>query len=244
MQPDTAADGDSSINTKKGFLISLPSRKKKNTDEPGSGIVMAKNDAAKGDRGEKGDRRPPKPSFATARGTASENIRATLQRDNGKNGEKEKNADRTQSVRRAATNRRKAAEKTKTPIPTVPNARSARNAPVLRKTRSATARITGTTGTTAKTAIITAIVRRAIMTAPRRIRKTANRVRMRKMNVPKTHPKTIISRIPKTIAARAKIKTTARTQIRTKTRKAPSRIPAAATAVCPKCRVFRRFRAI
>ena len=47
MQPDTAADGDSSINTKKGFLISLPSRKKKNTDEPGSGIVMAKNDAAK-----------------------------------------------------------------------------------------------------------------------------------------------------------------------------------------------------
>ena len=56
MQPDTAADGDSSINTKKGFLFSLPSRKKKETAEPGSGIVMSKTDAAKGDRGEKDDR--------------------------------------------------------------------------------------------------------------------------------------------------------------------------------------------
>ena len=41
MQPDVAAEGDSSINTKKGFLISLPSKKKKSA-EPGSGIVMAK----------------------------------------------------------------------------------------------------------------------------------------------------------------------------------------------------------
>ena len=97
MQPDTAADGDSSINTKKGFLISLPSRKKKNTDEPGSGIVMAKNDAAKGDRGEKGDRRPPKPVVRDgARDSVGKNPR-DAQRDNGKNGEKEKNADRTQS---------------------------------------------------------------------------------------------------------------------------------------------------
>lgn len=40
-QPNTSADGDSSINTKKGFLISLPSRNKKNT-EAASGIVQAK----------------------------------------------------------------------------------------------------------------------------------------------------------------------------------------------------------
>ena len=84
MQPDTAADGDSSINTKKGFLISLPSRKKKNTDEPGSGIVMAKNDAPKGDRNDKGDRRPPKPVVRDgARDSAGKNPR-DAQRDNGK----------------------------------------------------------------------------------------------------------------------------------------------------------------
>lgn len=40
IEPDTSAEGDSSINTKKGFLISLPSRKKKNPEE--SGIVPAK----------------------------------------------------------------------------------------------------------------------------------------------------------------------------------------------------------
>lgn len=40
-QPNTSADGDSSINTKKGFLISLPSRNKKKT-EAASGIVQAK----------------------------------------------------------------------------------------------------------------------------------------------------------------------------------------------------------
>lgn len=40
IEPDTSAEGDSSINTKKGFLISLPSRKKKNSEE--SGIVPAK----------------------------------------------------------------------------------------------------------------------------------------------------------------------------------------------------------
>lgn len=40
LQPDTAAEGDSSINTKKGFLISLPNRKKKSNEE--SGIVPAK----------------------------------------------------------------------------------------------------------------------------------------------------------------------------------------------------------
>lgn len=97
MQPDTAVDGDSSINTKKGFLISLPSRKKKNADEPGSGIVMAKTDAPKGDRNDKGDKRPPKPVVRDgARDSAGKNPR-DAQRDNGKNGEKEKNADRTQS---------------------------------------------------------------------------------------------------------------------------------------------------
>lgn len=41
MQPNTASDGDNTINTKKGFLISLPS-KKKNGGEQASGIVMAK----------------------------------------------------------------------------------------------------------------------------------------------------------------------------------------------------------
>lgn len=48
MQPNTASEGDNTINTKKGFLISLPS-KKKNSDEQASGIVMAKtvNDTAK-----------------------------------------------------------------------------------------------------------------------------------------------------------------------------------------------------
>lgn len=40
LQPDTSAEGDSSINTKKGFLISLPNRKKKSNEE--SGIVPAK----------------------------------------------------------------------------------------------------------------------------------------------------------------------------------------------------------
>ena len=41
MQPNTASEGDSTINTKKGFLISLPS-KKKNAEETASGIVPAK----------------------------------------------------------------------------------------------------------------------------------------------------------------------------------------------------------
>ena len=41
MQPNTASEGDNTINTKKGFLISLPS-KKKNGEESASGIVMAK----------------------------------------------------------------------------------------------------------------------------------------------------------------------------------------------------------
>ena len=47
MQPNTASEGDNTINTKKGFLISLPS-KKKNSEEQTSGIVMAKtvNDIA------------------------------------------------------------------------------------------------------------------------------------------------------------------------------------------------------
>ncbi len=48
MQPNTASDGDSTINTKRGFLISLPSKKKNGTEQT-SGIVMAKtvNDTAK-----------------------------------------------------------------------------------------------------------------------------------------------------------------------------------------------------
>lgn len=41
IQPNTAAEGDNSINTKKGFLISLPS-KKKGGAETESGIIMAK----------------------------------------------------------------------------------------------------------------------------------------------------------------------------------------------------------
>ena len=112
MQPDTAADGDSSINTKKGFLISLPSRKKKETAEPGSGIVMSKTDAAKGDRGEKGDKRPPKPVVRDgARDGGAKAPRDTRrdnqnnqqnnqnnQKENAKTGEKEKNTERTQSA--------------------------------------------------------------------------------------------------------------------------------------------------
>ena len=48
MQPNTASEGDNTINTKKGFLISFPA-KKKNSDEAASGIVMAKtvNDTEK-----------------------------------------------------------------------------------------------------------------------------------------------------------------------------------------------------
>ncbi len=43
MQPNTAAEGDNTINTKKGFMISLPSKKDKNSgNEAASGIVMAK----------------------------------------------------------------------------------------------------------------------------------------------------------------------------------------------------------
>jgi cell fate regulator YaaT (PSP1 superfamily) len=41
MQPNTASEGDNTINTKKGFLISFPA-KKKNDEETSSGIVMAK----------------------------------------------------------------------------------------------------------------------------------------------------------------------------------------------------------
>ena len=92
MQPDTAADGDSSINTKKGFLISLPSRKKKENTELGSGIVMSKNDASKGDRNDKGDKRPPKPAVRdSARDKQKEHSR-TVEKD-----EKEKNAERAQT---------------------------------------------------------------------------------------------------------------------------------------------------
>ena len=40
-QPKNVSDGDSSINTKKGFLISLPGKNKKNDTDAG-GIVMAK----------------------------------------------------------------------------------------------------------------------------------------------------------------------------------------------------------
>ena len=40
MQPDTKADGDGSINTKKGFLLSFPGKKK--GEEASSGIVPAK----------------------------------------------------------------------------------------------------------------------------------------------------------------------------------------------------------
>ena len=49
MQPNTASEGDNTINTKKGFLISFPA-KKKNGEEASSGIVMAKtvnNDTVK-----------------------------------------------------------------------------------------------------------------------------------------------------------------------------------------------------
>ena len=43
MQPNTSAEGDNTINTKKGFMISLPSKKDKNGgNETASGIVMAK----------------------------------------------------------------------------------------------------------------------------------------------------------------------------------------------------------
>ncbi len=43
MQPNTSAEGDNTINTKKGFMISLPSKKDKNSgNETASGIVMAK----------------------------------------------------------------------------------------------------------------------------------------------------------------------------------------------------------
>lgn len=48
IQPDTKADGDGSINTKKGFLLSFPGKKK--GEEAASGIVPAKTingDAAK-----------------------------------------------------------------------------------------------------------------------------------------------------------------------------------------------------
>ena len=40
IQPDNKAQGDNTINTKKGFLISLPAKKKSN--DTTSGIVMAK----------------------------------------------------------------------------------------------------------------------------------------------------------------------------------------------------------
>ena len=48
MQPNTASEGDNTINTKKGFLISIPSKKKSSEEAP-SGIVMAKtvNDSEK-----------------------------------------------------------------------------------------------------------------------------------------------------------------------------------------------------
>ena len=41
-QPANVSDGDSSINTKKGFLISLPGKKKNDAGSASSGIVMAK----------------------------------------------------------------------------------------------------------------------------------------------------------------------------------------------------------
>ncbi len=61
LKPAVEADGDSSINTKKGFLISLPSKKR--DTEVASGIVMAKTMPAGTEKNTSGaheNRKPPK----------------------------------------------------------------------------------------------------------------------------------------------------------------------------------------
>ncbi len=96
MQPDTAAEGDSSINTKKGFLISLPSRKKKDSGEQSSGIVMAKTGG-----GEKNDPKPPKPAIRDgARDSYNKNARDAQKDAAPKNNpakETKENADRSKN---------------------------------------------------------------------------------------------------------------------------------------------------
>lgn len=86
IQPDTVAQGDQAINTKKGFLISLPKKKKGDNAGASSGIVMAKtvNNQAKPKNAD--DKKTPKPqnSFDNNSGNTKNNVSENSQRKNNR----------------------------------------------------------------------------------------------------------------------------------------------------------------